>query len=61
MYEEARVKEHWIVDPAYEIVDVFVLVDESFHRKDVFTKQDRVSVSGFGDFAINLSQVFEST
>ncbi|QDI93025.1 Uma2 family endonuclease [Salicibibacter halophilus] len=57
-YEEAGVKEYWIVDPHHETVEVFVLQDQSFERADVFTKSDAVKVSLFPDFEVQLNKIF---
>ncbi|WP_246516675.1 Uma2 family endonuclease [Salicibibacter cibarius] len=57
-YEEAGVKEYWIVDPHHETVEVFVLQDQSFERVDVFTKNDVVKVSLFPDFEVQLNKIF---
>lgn len=59
-YEEAGVKEYWIVDPLYETVEVFSLKDNAFHRADVFLKNDIVTVNIFDNFKIQLSNIFRS-
>ncbi|MBB6451042.1 Uma2 family endonuclease [Geomicrobium halophilum] len=57
-YEEAGVKEYWVVDPHHETVEVFVLQDQSFERTNVFTKSDAVKVSLFPDFEVPLNKIF---
>lgn len=59
-YEEAGVKEYWIVDPHHETVEVFLLKDHTFHRAGVFTKNDVAPVSIFDNFEVKLCNVFRN-
>jgi Uma2 family endonuclease len=57
-YEQAGVREYWIVDPLHETVEVFLLEDSSYIRGGVYTKDEEIPVSIFEDFFVNLSHVF---
>ncbi|MBI2266343.1 MAG: Uma2 family endonuclease, partial [Armatimonadetes bacterium] len=58
-YEEARVKEYWIVHPAEKTVMVFSLrSDGQYGKPAVYSHEDEIKVSLFEDLAINLNTVF---
>ena len=57
-YQEAGVKEYWIVDPANEYVEVYIKQDNQLVRTGVFTKEDTIYVTLLGDLEINLSVIF---
>lgn len=43
-YEQAGIKEYWIVEPAEKIISVFTLQEnQRFGRPDMYTEDDRVS------------------
>lgn len=54
LYEEAGVKEYWIVDPVNESVEIHLLTDGQYTFKGVFTKSDMISVETLP----NLEQIF---
>lgn len=59
-YEKAGVKEYWIVEPEGRIVSVFVLQENlRYGRPDVYSEDDKIKVSIFPDFIVNLKPVFE--
>ncbi|MHB8124079.1 MAG: Uma2 family endonuclease [Desulfitobacteriaceae bacterium] len=59
MYEEAGVKEYWIVEPEQKLVSVFLLQNsERYSRPDMYTDENSVKVSLFPDLIIDLSAVF---
>jgi Uma2 family endonuclease len=59
LYEEQGVKEYWMVYPAEETVDVFILGDQGKYVFDgKYVKSDKVPVKIFSDFRIVLEDVF---
>lgn len=58
-YEQAGVKEYWIVEPHEKIVSVFILQNnQRYGRPDMYTEENEVKVSIFEDLVIDLSKVF---
>ncbi|GIN87529.1 hypothetical protein J6TS2_39150 [Heyndrickxia sporothermodurans] len=58
-YEQARVKEYWIIEPNEKIVSVFTLQqNQRFGRPDMYTDEDKVKVSIFENLVIDLTLVF---
>ena len=58
LYQQAGVREYWIVDPDGKSVQVFVLDGGHYVAKDFGTAKDTVKVNVLEDCAIDLSQVF---
>ena len=58
LYQQAGVKEYWIVDPDTETVQVYLLEDGQYHAAQVYTKQSRVKVESLENCFIDLGQVF---
>ena len=60
IYEDAGVKEYWIVEPVGKIVSVFVLQsNKRYGRPDNYTENDNIIVSIFPDLIIELCTVFD--
>ncbi len=60
-YEKAGVKEYWIVEPQGKIVSVFVLQSNSrYGRPEIYTEDQKITVSIFPDLTVDLSMVFPS-
>jgi Uma2 family endonuclease len=58
-YEQAGVKEYWIVEPIEKLVSVFVLqTNGRYGRPETYTDEDTVKVSTLGDLTIDLPSVF---
>jgi Uma2 family endonuclease len=58
-YEQAGVKEYWIVEPEGKIVSVFVLGENNrYGRPEVYSEKDRVRVSLFDDLTIDFKMIF---
>lgn len=58
LYQRARVKEYWIVDPSNETIDIYVLQQNVFKHSGTYFRDDKLSVGIFEGFAIELSNVF---
>lgn len=58
-YEEAGVKEYWIVEPVGKLVSVFVLRDQKYGRPEIYTEDDKIRVSIFSDLSVDLKPVFK--
>lgn len=59
LYEEAGVREYWVVAPGCQTVTVFTLQDEKFAFQKIWTNEDTaVPVSIFEGLTINLTEVF---
>jgi Uncharacterized protein conserved in cyanobacteria len=58
-YEEARIKEYWIVHPEGKTVLVYQLSQDGLYkRSQVYANQDLVPVGIFPDLEINLQEIF---
>lgn len=58
LYQQAGVREYWIVDPVSKSAQAFVLDGKYYVAKDFGTVGDTVKVNILEDCAIVLSQVF---
>lgn len=60
VYQEAGVKEYWIVMPFEKLVEVFVLdADGLYRRIQTYTEEDSLSPHTLPDLIIDLQEVFE--
>jgi len=58
-YEKFGVREYWLADPVYRLVDQFVLVEGEYRLLATWTENDRIVSSAVPCLAIGLSAVFE--
>lgn len=58
VYEEAGVKEYWIVMPKSQIIEIFVLDNHRYRRVGSFVQEDTVSPITLPDLKISLEEVF---
>ncbi|UOF91501.1 Uma2 family endonuclease [Fodinisporobacter ferrooxydans] len=61
LYEQAKVKEYWIIDPVNETVEIHTLNDgQRYQIQNVYTKEDvfAVAVGMFEGFVIDLKAIF---
>jgi len=59
-YEQAGVKEYWIVEPEGKLVSVFVLQDDQrYGRPETYIEDDEIKVSIFPDLIVDLKPVFQ--
>ena len=60
-YEKAGVLEYWIVEPEGKILSVFLLQSNGkYGRPEIYTEEEKITVSIFPDLTIDLSAVFPS-
>ena len=60
MYENAGVKEYWIVDADGKFINVFTLQENKrYGRHETYTDENKIKVSGFPELVIDLSIVFD--
>jgi Uma2 family endonuclease len=57
LYKDAGVKEYWIVDPQFRVVNVNTLVDKEY-RTVIYREKDTVQTSVLDGCAINLDGIF---
>jgi Uma2 family endonuclease len=57
-YEDAGVREYWIVQPAYDNILVYTLQDGKFAPQPVLFSDEEVSPHCFPDLKIDLNEVF---
>jgi len=61
-YEKAGVKEYWIVEPDGKFISVFTLLSNNrYGRPESYTEKDKLEVSVFPGFTVDLKPVFENT
>lgn len=58
LYEKARVKEYWLVDPVNESVEIHLLTDERYTFQGVFTKGDTISVHILSGLELDIFEIF---
>lgn len=58
-YQQFGVKEYWIVDPNYKMIEVFGLEDGYYRKKEVFGEDNKLKSFIFEDLEITLKQIFE--
>lgn len=58
LYQQAGVREYWIVDPASKSVQIFVLEDGRYAAKDFGSAEETVRVNVLENCDIDLTQVF---
>lgn len=58
LYLRAGVREYWIVDPASKDVQVFLLEDGHYFRKDYGTAEDTIKVNVLENCRLDLSKIF---
>lgn len=58
-YEQAGVKEYWIIEPQEKILSVFTLQDnQRYGRPNLYSDEHQVEVAIFDDLMIDLQKVF---
>ncbi len=59
VYEEAGVKEYWVVYPLEQLVQIFVLENRTYARKGSFDFDDTLIPETLPELEIPLSEIFE--
>jgi Uma2 family endonuclease len=59
IYEDAGVKEYWLVHPEEKTLTVFVLAGGKYQFQKIHSEVDKVKVIIFDDFVVDLSRVFK--
>lgn len=59
LYEEAGVREYWIVDPAHQTIQLFVLTDNKFIFIRNYITDDLMLSGIFPELTINVNNLFE--
>lgn len=61
LYEEAGVREYWIVQPEYECIEQFVLEELTgkYRRAGVFVKDETAAPECFPEAHIDMNTLFE--
>jgi len=57
-YKNSGVEEYWLVDPAYELLEVYWLENGEYIKMGIFSKQDKVKVNIFENLLIDLNLIF---
>ncbi|MDR2504913.1 MAG: Uma2 family endonuclease [Oscillospiraceae bacterium] len=58
-YRDAGVREYWLVNPVFKTVDVFFWEESPVAK--LYNDGDKIKVSIFDDFIVDLGEVFTST
>lgn len=58
VYEEAGVREYWIVFPNDEIIETYVLTNSKFVRGEAFVKPDQIYSAIFSDINFSIEEIF---
>ncbi len=59
LYQEAGVREYWVVDPTDKLVDVFILKEGKYALVKKYVSDDMVPVNILEGFAVDLKEIFE--
>ncbi|MDA8226719.1 MAG: Uma2 family endonuclease [Desulfitobacterium hafniense] len=58
-FEQAGVKEYWIVEPDYKLVSVFILQENKrYGRPEVYAEDHKIKVAMIPEFEFDLNSVF---
>ena len=58
-FENAGLKEYWIVEPEGKFISVFTLQENKrYGRPEIYTDENKIKVSAFPDLVIDLGTVF---
>lgn len=57
-YQRAGVKEYWIVDPANQLIEAYLLKDGSLNLHNVYSTEDSIEVYVLKDLTIELKNIF---
>lgn len=60
-YEQYGVREYWIVDPVYSVLEVWTLEDATFKRQGVYAREDRFQSHVLAEIVVVKDVFAEST
>ena len=60
LYFENGVKEYWILDPAIQLVEVFVRGDKDWNRAGAYDENDTFTSPLLPDLKVNMQEIFSS-
>ncbi len=60
LYQEAGVQEYWIVFPSDKAVQQFILTEEKYILKGIYTQDTVLTTSILQGFQLNIKEVFEN-
>ena len=58
VYEEAGVKEYWIVMPQEKLIEVFILENNKYRRIKTYAQDDEVTSHTLPDLTYKLEEIF---
>lgn len=59
LYQEAGVREYWVVYPGEETIHVFLLENESYINSGIYTNQNMIPVHTLDGIELHVSEIFE--
>ncbi|PWA09782.1 Uma2 family endonuclease [Pueribacillus theae] len=57
-YGRAGVREYWMIDPANQVIEVYLLKENSLELHDVYTREDKIPIHILENFTIDLTVIF---
>lgn len=60
LYEQAEIKEYWIVDPVHETIEVYSLQMGKYGHAETYSNEDELKVGIFEDLIIDLKYIFNT-
>lgn len=60
IYQEAKVKEYWIIYPSERVLQLYELINDIYVAKKPLTKGDLATTNLFVGLQIDLNEVFEN-
>lgn len=58
LYEEAGVREYWVIDPIHQLLNQYALEEGQFGMRKVHLADDQLHLAIFPEIEINLADVF---
>ncbi len=58
LYEEAGVREYWIVNPSDSLLHLFRLIDGKFHLDGTYSEEESFTIGIFEEITIDLKRIF---
>ena len=59
VYEEAGVKEYWIVMPQEKLIEVFILENGKYRRVKTYAQDDEVPSHTLPELSLKLEEIFD--